>query len=96
MFDIQTGETGEILLLGRWDTSQTARAEAFFKTVNTPTVLDFDRLEYISSAGLGILILTQKRLHREGGGLTLANVNPHITNVLRLAGLDRVFHIVQR
>ena len=91
MFAIQWGETGEILVSGRWDASQTERAEAFFRSVNESRVVDFRNLEYISSAGLGVLIVTQKRLTNSGGTLKLVNLNSHIADVFRYSGLDRIF-----
>jgi anti-sigma B factor antagonist len=93
MLTIERGTDGTILLVGSWDATQTQQADAFFKTVAEPTVVDFGQLEYISSAGLGILLVTQKRLMK-AGGLTLVRMNKHIRDVFRYAGLDRVFQIV--
>ncbi len=93
MFSVEWGPSGDVLLSGRWDASQTDKAEAFFKHVAEPRVVDFSSLDYISSAGLGILLMTQKRLMANGGTLTLANLNSHISDVFRYAGLDRLFQI---
>jgi anti-anti-sigma factor len=50
-------------------------------------------LEYISSAGLGILLKTQKRLVADGGGLKIINVNNHIHDVFRYSGFHTIFDI---
>ena len=92
MLKIEREADGTIVLGGRWDASQTQQADAFFKTVAEPAVVDFGHLEYISSAGLGILLVTQKRL-MGAGGLKLVGMNKHIRDVFRYAGLDRVFQI---
>ena len=55
--------------------------------------MDFAALDYISSAGLGILLAAQKGLSAKGGGLRLVNVNGHILDVLRLSGFDQVFEL---
>lgn len=55
--------------------------------------MDFSRLEYISSAGLGVLLATQKRLQDRGAGLKLVNVNSHIRDVLHFSGFDQIFEI---
>ncbi len=55
--------------------------------------VDFAKLDYISSAGLGVLLGTQKRLSGMGHALTLVNLNAHIREVFRIAGFDRVFNI---
>jgi anti-sigma B factor antagonist len=51
------------------------------------------RLEYISSAGLGVLLRTQKRLLQSGGGLRLVNPSRHIRDIFRYSGFDRIFQI---
>jgi anti-anti-sigma factor len=93
MFDIQWGENGAVILSGRWDASQTECAEAFFRFVSESKVVDFSKLEYISSSGLGVLVTTQKRLGSSGGGLKLVNLNHHIADVFRYSGLDQIFEI---
>jgi anti-anti-sigma factor len=93
MLDIQWGDKGEIILSGRWDASQTAQAEAFFEKVNQPGIVDFSNLEYISSAGLSVLLRVQKRLSDAGGGLKLGNMNRHIAGVFRYAGPNQVFDL---
>ena len=69
MFSIELGEDGNVRLNGRLDAAQCAKAEEFLGTVDGPSTLDFAQLEYISSAGLGILLKTQKRLVENGAGL---------------------------
>ena len=56
-------------------------------------VVNFKDIDYISSAGLGVLLKTQKRLGEGGHSLTLANMNNHIKDVFVYAGFDAVFSI---
>jgi anti-sigma B factor antagonist len=93
MFTIEFGDNGEILVSGRLDAAQCATAEEFLGTVSGPSTLDFGQLEYISSAGLGILLKTQKRLAEGGGGLRIINVNNHIHDVFRYSGFHAIFEI---
>ncbi len=93
MFTIQWSEAGEILVAGRWDAAQTERAEEFFRSVADSRIVDFRNLEYISSAGLGVLIVVQRRLSNSGKALKLVNLNNHISDVFRYAGLDRIFGV---
>jgi len=58
-----------------------------------PQVVDLARLDYISSAGLGVLLKTQKRAVAAGKGLRLINPNKHIYDILRYAGFDRIFDV---
>lgn len=93
MFDITEGDNGVILLHGRLDASQTERAKVVLDQVEESRVVDFQNLDYISSAGLGVLLGTQKRLMDFGAGLKLVNLNRHIREVFRIAGFDQVFEI---
>jgi anti-sigma B factor antagonist len=93
MFTIEFGENGEILCSGRLDAAQTARAEQFLDAIEGAGTLDFAQLEYISSAGLGILLKTQKRLVESGAGLRIINVNNHIHDVFRYSGFHSIFEI---
>lgn len=94
MLEISYNSNGEIALVGRFDASQEEHAMQFLDEVNEPCVVDLAGLEYISSAGLGALLATQKRLvDKLGKGLKLVRPNKHVSDVLRIAGLQRVFEI---
>jgi len=93
MFEITTTDEGTMRLRGRFDASQLKAAEGIFSRVNESCVLDFSELTYISSAGLGLLFATQRRLVDGGKGLRLVNLNPHIREIFQIAGFDRIFEI---
>ena len=94
MFEIRLGEDGEVVLSGRLDAAQCDRALQFLDALPAPRVLDLASLEYISSAGLGVLLKTQKRVMAAGAGLRLVNANKHIRDIFKYAGFDRIFEIV--
>jgi anti-sigma B factor antagonist len=56
-------------------------------------VVNFKNLDYISSAGLGVLLKTQKRISGTGNGLILTGMNKLIRDVFRIARFDLVFRI---
>ena len=56
-------------------------------------LLNLADLDYISSAGLGVLLRTQKRLMASGSGLKMVNVNSHIGDIFRFSGFDQIFEI---
>jgi anti-sigma B factor antagonist len=94
MFEIAKRDDGRVVLSGRFDAAQQDKARAVFDTVPGGTVVDLEDLDYISSAGLGVLLKTQKRLVGSSlGGLRLVNVNQHIHEILRYAGLHQIFEI---
>ena len=55
--------------------------------------LDCSELEYISSAGLGVLLKTQKRLLATGGKLRLVGLKPHLRDIFTYSGFDQLFEI---
>ena len=96
MFEIEYGDGGAVLCRGRLDAAQCPKAEAFLDGIDSASTLDFMELEYISSAGLGILLKTQKRLAGSGAGLRIINVNNHIHDVFRYSGFHAIFDIQAR
>lgn len=93
MFEVTISQHGEVLLSGRFDASQVERAKTVFDKMNRSGTVNFRDLEYISSAGLGVLLMTQKRLSESGHALKLVNMNKHIRDIFRYAGFDTVFEI---
>lgn len=93
MFQIDFGEDGKIICAGRLDAAQCEKAQSFMDLVGEARTVDFSGLEYISSAGLGVLLKTQKRLAETGARLKIINVNHHIQDVFRYSGFNSIFDI---
>ncbi|GMR17157.1 MAG: hypothetical protein BMS9Abin32_216 [Gammaproteobacteria bacterium] len=93
MFQIEFGSEGDIVCKGRLDAAQCEKAQSFMDAVTDARVVDFAELEYISSAGLGVLLKTQKRLAAADAGLKIINVNSHIHDVFRYSGFNAIFDI---
>lgn len=93
MFEIEMGERGEVRIRGRLDAAQSPRAQEFLDQVSGECVIDLGALEYVSSAGLGVLLKTQKRMMACGGEIRLINVSAHIADIFRFSGFDRIFKI---
>ena len=93
MFEIEYGNGGAVLCRGRLDAAQCEKAEGFMAGLEGESTLDFNDLDYISSAGLGLLLKTQKRLVAQGASLRIINVNNHIHDVFRYSGFHTIFDI---
>lgn len=93
MLAMDFGAPGVVVVSGRLDAAQSATAQAFLDKVQGTVTLDCTRLEYISSAGLGVLLKTQKRLLAAGGSMRLAGVSPHLQDILVYSGFDQIFQI---
>jgi anti-anti-sigma factor len=59
----------------------------------TRIVLDLQETEYMSSAGLRVLVAMHKAAKKNGGGLCLAQPSARVKDVLDLAGLTPVFDL---
>lgn len=55
--------------------------------------IDAEKLDYIDSTGLGILIGILKKLREEEKNITITNIKPNIKKLLNITGLDKIFII---
>ncbi len=77
-----------IALTGRLDTNTAPRLEAELKASiggRTDLIFDFAGLNYLSSAGLRVLLAAQKVMRRQGQ-MTIKNVNETIMEVFTITG----------
>lgn len=58
-------------------------------------VLNLDRLEYICSAGLAVLLAAQDQLHKNRGEVMLLNVPPQIEHLFRTLGFQEFFRLLR-
>ena len=93
MLEIREGDNQELILTGRFDASEAEKAKTVFLSLAEGKTVDFAQLDYISSAGLGVLLAAQKRLAQRGQSLRLVNVNSHIKDVFHFSGFDQIFDI---
>lgn len=56
-------------------------------------VIDFERLDYISSAGLRGLLVTAKQLKAKGGQLRFANIQGGVRAVFDMSGFGSMFQL---
>ena len=87
MLAIDFGPEGVVVVAGRLDAAQAPTAQAFLDRVEGVVTLDCSRLEYISSAGLGVLLKTQKRLLASGRQAAARRRQPPPAGHLHLLGL---------
>ena len=87
------GSTTIIALEGWLDTNTSPELGAALQDLDDgceSLVLDLVNLEYISSAGLRVLVSAHKQMK---GNLTIRNVSAEVMQVLHMAGFDRRLHI---
>jgi len=93
MLTIDFAPDGAVVIAGRLDAAQSPAAQSFLDKVSGAVKLDCSRLEYISSAGLGVLLKTQKRLMASAGKLRLVGVSRHLQDIFQYSGFDQIFEI---
>jgi anti-sigma B factor antagonist len=57
-------------------------------------IIDFGQLEYISSAGLRVILKATKALKREEGKMMLCDMQDYVKEVFEIAGFDSFLPIV--
>ncbi|NVK54197.1 MAG: STAS domain-containing protein [Alteromonadaceae bacterium] len=100
--DSATTTHPDTLLLPRVWTGMNARSVLLavedLSLQNTPdnrVNIDFSRVEYIDSSGLGALVSLRKTFARKQLAVCLVNVDQHIYGLLETANFDRLFKINQ-
>jgi anti-sigma B factor antagonist len=93
MLAMEQGAPGVVMISGRLDAAQSTAAQDFLDKVQGAATLDCTNLQYISSAGLGVLLKTQKRLMASGGKLRLTGLSRHLRDIFQYSGFDRIFEI---
>ena len=93
MLRIDFSTDGSVVMAGRLDAAQAPAAQAFLDRVAGTVTLECSQLEYVSSAGLGVLLKTQKRLLAANGRLRLAGVNRHLRDIFVYSGFDQLLEI---
>ena len=87
------GEALEVVLKGRLDTTTAPELEAALELDGiTDLVLDFEGLEYISSAGLRVILAAQKKMSAQGK-MVIKNVNDTIKEVFEITGFIDILTI---
>lgn len=94
----EKGQVAVLSLEGRLDSNT---SEAFEQRVmgkidagSRQLVIDFSELEYISSAGLRVLLMAAKQLKGVGGAFALCGLKEHIREVFEISGFLPILTVV--
>ena len=91
---------GDVLIVrpeGRIDTNTSEELERWLMSRIDGSlkrlVVDMSGIDYISSAGLRVLLMTVKKLRGSGGQLVLGGLNPSVRQIFELAGFLSIFAV---
>lgn len=92
----QNGEKLGLALEGRLDTTTAPELDEAIKSALdsiTDLTLDLEKLEYLSSAGLRVLLAAQKAMNKQGT-MTVKNVSENIMEIFEITGFSEILTIV--
>lgn len=93
----QQGHVIILSLVGRLDANTSTSLEekllALIETDNRLFIIDCTQLDYISSAGLRVLLMAAKKLKPLDGKVALASLKDHIKEIFEIAGFLSIFKI---
>lgn len=97
LVEVKEDAKGDILILrmnGRLDAISSPSVETkIFDYINHgkhKLLLDFSGVDYLSSAGMRMLLSTSKKLTTLSGKLVICKVVPNVMDVLKMSGFDHV------
>ena len=80
---------------GRIDTVTSAQLESTFQENAAgceKMIFDLTGVDYISSAGIRVLIASHRQMDKKGG-LVLRGLNRNVLSILKMTGFDKIFSI---
>ena len=81
---------------GRVDTASAAILEKKIQSMleNAHLVLvDFSKVNYLSSSGMRVMLSTSKKLKAHGGKLIFFGINHEVMEIIKIAGFERILLI---
>jgi anti-sigma B factor antagonist len=97
---LEVNESADIKILvfeGNLDTNTSPDAEAVINDLidggSQKLLINFGNLNFISSAGLRVLLATAKKLKGTGGNLQICNLNPTVQEVFDISGFGSILKV---
>ena len=59
----------------------------------TTVVINLDRVRYMDSTGLGVIVSATKRVREKDGSIVLTGLSPHLMKIFEITGLRKVFDV---
>ena len=94
------GSVHIILMVGRLDSSSASEAETTVKAVidqgATHLLIDMSGLDYISSAGLRVVLVAAKNMQKSGGAMAICGMSPSVREVFEMTGFLKILKVYDR
>ena len=98
-FSVKVEQSNGITIVrpeGRLDTSSSVEFEKRLTQLARDQkllLLDLEALEFLSSYGIRVILVTAKALKRRDGRFAMHSPKPHVLDVFKMAGINRVLRI---
>ena len=60
------------------------------------TVFDFDRVSFMDSAGIGMIIGRYKMMKLIGGETEIVNISPNVKRILEMSGINKIISMKEK
>ena len=88
-----------VLIEGEMDTNTSPEAESHLNELRASgslkLLLNFEKLDFISSAGLRVLLATAQTLKSDGGEMRVCNLNPDVKEVFDISGFSTLLQVYE-
>ena len=92
----EMGPLKRVRVMGRIDASSAVNLEKQVLPIlneKKKILMDFTRVQYLSSAGMRLMLSATKKLKALGGAVVFYGLNDQIMEIVKMAGFDRVLQI---
>ncbi|WP_179404295.1 STAS domain-containing protein [Burkholderia guangdongensis] len=87
----------QVNLSGRLDSATSGDFEKHMQTLfassGAKALMDFSSVDYISSAGLRVVLMAAKRARQAQGRLVLCGLRPHVREVFEISGFLKILTV---
>ncbi len=98
--NLSQNELGERVIIrceGRLDAMTSPQLETAMNTwvekKRNHILIDFSRIDYLSSAGMRLLLSMTKRLRADHGKLALCSIHDDVMEIIKMAGFEQILNI---
>ncbi len=97
--EVLEGQVAVVDLAGPLDSDSSTEFEEYANRIldgeTRYIILNMEKVDYISSAGIGLILYLQKTINRLGGYFVIFNLNAEIQSLFSLLGFDRVLSMAE-
>lgn len=92
----QEGDVYIVVIEGRIDATTTPTVEkklAKLDDIAMKMAIDFSDVDYLSSAGMRLLLSLTKRMESKGGKVAFYGMGDDVVDIIRMAGFERILNL---